>query len=41
MYDSPSDHGTAEYIELYNRGTDTINLTGVANQRRGPLRFPR
>ena len=28
MYDSPSDHGTAEYIELYNRGTDTINLTG-------------
>lgn len=28
MYDSPSDHGTAEYIEIYNRGTETVDLTG-------------
>ena len=28
MYDAPSDHGTAEYIELYNRGTETVDLSG-------------
>lgn len=28
MYDSPSDHGTGEYIELYNRGTETVSLAG-------------
>lgn len=28
MYDSPSDHGTAEYIELYNRGAEAVDLTG-------------
>jgi len=28
MYDSPSDHGNAEYIELFNRGAQTVNLSG-------------
>ncbi|MDB4383945.1 lamin tail domain-containing protein, partial [Akkermansiaceae bacterium] len=28
MYDAPSDHGTAEYIELYNRSTEVVDLTG-------------
>jgi hypothetical protein len=28
MYDAPSDHGTAEYLELYNRGAETVDLTG-------------
>lgn len=28
MYDAPSDQGRAEYIELYNRGTETVDLSG-------------
>jgi len=28
MYDAPSDQGTAEFIELYNRGAETVDLTG-------------
>lgn len=28
MYDSPSDHRTDEYIELYNRGAETVDLSG-------------
>ncbi|MDB4644327.1 lamin tail domain-containing protein, partial [bacterium] len=28
MYDAPSDQGTGEYIELYNRGTESVDLSG-------------
>ena len=28
MYDAPSDHRTGEYIELYNRGSETVDLSG-------------
>jgi regulation of enolase protein 1 (concanavalin A-like superfamily) len=28
MYDAPSDQGTGEYIELYNRGSETVDLSG-------------
>ena len=28
MYDTPSDQGTGEYIELYNRGAESVDLTG-------------
>ena len=28
MYDAPSDQGTAEYIELYNRGAEAVDLSG-------------
>lgn len=28
MYDAPSDQGTGEFIELYNRGTETVDLSG-------------
>lgn len=28
MYDAPSNHGSGEFIELYNKGSETINLTG-------------
>lgn len=27
MYDAPSDQGTGEFIELYNRGTETVDLS--------------
>ncbi len=27
MYDAPSDHGTGEFIELYNRGAQSVDLT--------------
>jgi regulation of enolase protein 1 (concanavalin A-like superfamily) len=28
MYDAPSDQGTAEYIELFNRGSESVDLSG-------------
>ncbi|MGC6467229.1 MAG: lamin tail domain-containing protein [Akkermansiaceae bacterium] len=28
MYDAPSDQGTGEFIELYNRGSETVDLSG-------------
>ncbi|YCM42314.1 lamin tail domain-containing protein [Verrucomicrobiaceae bacterium 227] len=28
MFDAPSDHGNTEYIELYNRGSETVDLSG-------------
>ena len=28
MYDAPSDHVSAEFIELYNRGNETVDLSG-------------
>ena len=28
MYDAPSDGRTAEFVELYNKGQDSVNLSG-------------
>lgn len=28
MYDAPSDQGTGEFIELYNRGSESVDLSG-------------
>lgn len=40
MYDLPSDHRNGEYIELYNRGTEPVSLSGWRFVDGIDFRFP-
>lgn len=40
MYDAPSDQGTGEYIELYNRGSETVDLSGWKISKGVKFDFP-